>query len=249
MPLKLKKRCETLPSKENQNTDIVRTPSYAEFIKLWYANCNQRDIFGFIREWYEKCFNVFPPEKPMELLKLKIEYELLYRDFLIAEKLLKKTNPDYKIPQNVINNWEASRDFNVAKLKGVTKGYTEHQIKLQGVEKMVQAKKKVEKKEAKALPKLTVTGEYEGLFRNNNLGKLNDKQLAQAMCKQFPNKKAYTEEDIKTVRGMYNRGKLSTQKGVVPQEKSIAYTGLEKGKVIVAPAQKVTKKKVVLKKK
>lgn len=247
MPLVLKKKLKLL----QQNIDgNVLTPKYTGFMKEWYTNCNQTNVFSFLSSWYEGLFGCFPPKQPLEMIKLKIEYELLVRDFEVAKVAL---------PPRLKANWEASRDFKLDKLQGVTRGYTEFQVKQQGVGEMVKAKAKEAKVSAKKEKKMSVTGYYEHLFAGNHTHKLSDFQLAKEMCEQFPNKKKYTAEDIKAVRGMYNRGKLSTQKGGVrPETQSVSYTNTSKEPVVSRTAvvkkmlgkpQPIVKKKVVVLKK
>ncbi len=241
--------------KNNSDSLLIETkvasPLYTEFIQQWYKNCNERLIYGFLREWYEKTFEELPPEKPLVLIKLKIEYELLMRDWLEAKKVLK----DLKIPKIIQENWQASKNFDTSKLKGITKGFTEFLIKQEkGEQTMVKQKaqtKKIEVKQAKQKEiRKTVTGEYEYLFRTNR--SMTDKELAEYMCKQFPNKKKYTVEDVKAVRGIYNRGKLSVQNGVKPTTPAVCYDANQVSKKaiekVLGPAVKVIKK-VVLKKK
>ncbi len=105
------------------------------------------------------------------------------------------------------------------------------------VKKVKRSKEKVTKKVAKASTKkviakkpavkpekkVTVTGKYEQLFRDNTKTKLSDAKLAQEMRKAFPNKKKYDADDVASVRGMYNRGALSTQAGTPPKTKSVKY--------------------------
>ena len=89
----------------------VPLPRYYEFSGEFMKSNNKKEICGFLRTWYEKVFNEFPPwdKQPLELIKLKIAYELISRDYEQTRKVM---------PARVQQNYEAARDFNI---KGFSK--------------------------------------------------------------------------------------------------------------------------------
>ncbi len=248
MPLVLKKRTAITPNQEIQNIDVVGiTPRYTEFIKAWYTNCDQKNMFGFIRGWYEKLFKVFPPEQPLPLLRTRIEYELLMNDW----REYVKGDSNRKIPETILKNYEASKNFKLQNLNGMVGQYVRAEIaRGEDMKKATKQVKQVVKKEAvakaKETKKMTVTQAYEMQFKANATQKVSDELLAKNMCSLFPEKKKYTTADIRAVRGMYNRGALSTQNGVAPTSKSVSY---DIAKAVVGKPQVIVKKKIVIKKK
>jgi len=57
---------------------------------------------------------------------------------------------------------------------------------------------------------------YTAIFTENFRKKLTDDQLAEEMCNEFPQLKAYSEKDIRSHRGLFNHGKLEPQNGLAP---------------------------------
>lgn len=252
----LKKRPEPQEEPEKSNTNGTSSPRvpnglFEQFSKELRSE-HPRMEMGIVRAWYEKTFDCFPPwdEHPLELVKLKLQYELLHRDYMEA---------NIPEPEKVKQNWKASKEFNI---KGLTDGIrqmVEVQVRSRspqpadqkvaaettGGEKMATKPKKG----GEGMHKEKVYETYIRLFSENNKTKLTDKQLAAEMCKAHPNKKKYTVDDIVSIRSLYNRGGLTSQKGA-PKVLSVEF-GADKpvkvDKKTEAPASK-TKKVVLLKK-
>lgn len=274
MPLKLRKKMPVTANPENPSIKTpvepanVPIPKYWEFLKGWRENSDARNSFGFIREWYERVFgpeeNQVVWEYPLAVIRTKIEYELLMRDW----KEAKRAFPQLVIPEKIIANWEASKRFDSEALNGMVGHSVRAEIQMEGgTEQMEKQKAKVEKIEKKAIKeaekkaRVTVDGEWLRLLEANFTLKKPDQVLAEEMRKLFPAKKAYEVKDVRRARTVYNSGKLGPQKGIAGP-KSVSYDTVEKPKEVVKtvatktavakvanPAQKVTKKKVVLKKK
>ena len=66
----------------------------------------KKRMAGFIREWYERIFDEFPPwdKHPFDLVVLKLEYELFKRDY---------DNADLSLPTKALQNYKASKEFDV----------------------------------------------------------------------------------------------------------------------------------------
>lgn len=277
--LKLKKRL-VLKKKPSvnlvSNDDTPPRPKmirFYEFVDSFRLNNNIQQVVGCIREWYEKVFDEFPPldKYPLELIKTKIQYELVSRDHEEA---------GIPLPPQVLKNYEASRDFNLDGFTGNMKTLIQISINNEGGEvqmgKVTKVAKSQKKKETKAKARAakasaeTVTQTYERLFKENFKKKFKDARLAELVCKAHPNKKTYMDKDIRSVRSLFNCGKLTTQKGIAPKTKSVSFdkpsdkdvaapksASKAKPKPKAKPAPKakkkktkpVAKKKLVLKKK
>lgn len=195
-----------------------------EFNKQIQA-ADPKHVWGILREWSEKLFDEFPkPEIHHQMLCLRIQYELVRLDY-VEQKI--------KIPPRIQQNIIASKHYDIDKLAPSLRGIMESLTK---GENMATTRKTASGPKATAprppaVTKQTVTQSYIHFFQTNGTAKLTDVALAAAMCKAHPDKKKYTPGDIAAVRGMYNRGKLSGQKGkpavrcvevVQPSAKAIA---------------------------
>lgn len=227
-----------------KSKEFVNLSEYHQFMGDFLQKNSKGDYAGCIREWYEKIFNEFPPwdKHPFELIKMKIQYELINRDYQQAKK---------EMPPRVKQNYEASKAFNI---DGFTEG-TQQLLRIslkhkKGDDDMGKVKRVTKnpkgKKPAPASKGESVTQSFERLFAENKKKKLNDTKLAAEMRKLHPNKKKYTEDDIRSVRSMYNRGKLSTQGNKKPKEESFVVGG-EKPKKKVSASKSTPKKKGKLK--
>lgn len=255
-----------VPEKDKSNSDSQRpsgfqATGFKEFTDALRMS-HERNFMGIIGDLYEKTFGVFPPwtEHPIELVRVKLTYELLKRDYEKAGT---------PMPPPVEQNWEASRDFNI---NGMTegmqklvrssirhdeeKGIRPSALPLKTKEpEMIATKSKSVK--AAGTAKEKVWESFVRLFRENVTKKLTDAQLAAEMQKAQPGKKKYTAEYMHYVRNIYNRG-AGPFEGSKPSTPAVCYDVKEtngKAHAKTAPAPKnrvkavVAKKRVVLKKK
>lgn len=216
--MKLKKKTLSVAVVVEGETPRVKLIKLTQFTAA-LASSDPKHHWGLMREWFEELFGTFPDAGVhLEMLKLRIQYELLKQDY-DSQKL--------EMPERVKQNWIASKHYMIEKLTPSLKGIMETLIrgnnKEKGEEEMSptpNADKTVNriakntvalKKEMNSKGKETVTQTYIRLFQENGVKKLKDENLATEMCKAHPDKKKYTPEDIAAVRGMYNRGKLSGQ--------------------------------------
>lgn len=77
--------------------------------------------------------------------------------------------------------------------------------------------------------------------------KLTDKEIAEAMREEFPERKAYDESYVKYVRGLYNSGRTRPQEGKVPDKKIPEYNA--EGEALPFWGEKTKAKKDAAKKK
>lgn len=167
----------------------------------------------YIRDQYEINFSEFPPaDKHIELVSVRLEYDLLRQDYEFA-----KAKPSETVSQNI----KAALAFDI---EGFTPNVkTGLKIRLQTQEEVMEAttKKKIvarpsagafTSKTAASTTQETVTQSYTRLFAENKTAKLSDAQIALKLRQLHPGKKSYTVDDVSSVRSLYNRGKLSGQK-------------------------------------
>lgn len=192
----------------------AKLPQLTKFC-MELKNSDPKYHFGIVRQWFEDLFSEFPnPDIHLELAELRIKYELIKRDH---------DEQKIPLPERYRQNWEASKHYNVEALAPSLRDLIKPVLNSVKKENDMESKKKVVvpagpvKASGPARPapaaKETVTQSYIRLFQTNTTAKLTDVTLAAAMIKAHPDKKKYTADDIRGIRGMYNRGKLSGQKG------------------------------------
>lgn len=201
-----------------KETRTAKLPKLMEFQRE-ISNADPKHIWGILRTWHEKLFNEFPnPEVHYQMLMLRIQYELVRLDY-VEQKIV--------IPERLRQNIIASKHYDITRLVPSLKGIMESLTKGENmattvkktpvVNRVASTSKnpaaKVSSPATKTNSKETVTQTYTRIFQENATKKLSDVDLAKAMCTAHPDKKKYSIADIKSVRGMYNRGALSGQKG------------------------------------
>ena len=172
------------------------------------AVADPKHTWGIIRAWNEKLFGEFPaPEIHHQMLMLRIQYELVRLDY-VEQKI--------PIPTRLAQNVTASKHYDIDSLVPSLKGIMESLTKGENMATTTVKKTTTPVNRIAPAPvakKETVTQTYFRLFESNKTAQLTDAQLALKMCQAHPDKKKYTVEDIASIRGMYNRGKLAIQKG------------------------------------
>lgn len=255
-----KKRRIILKKKSNSNStsEPVQSKSgkaeYEQFAQqLREAHPNHHP--GIIREWYEKCFNDFPPwnEHGIQMCKYRVSYHLYVADLKMQGK---------PVPDTVAKNYKAFMEFNI---NGLNNGVIKHSIlaelkQTQGGNEMPRQKeKKVTGAKAKSAVSEKAYETWIRLMAEQPKKKLNDTALAKEMQKAHPGKKVYDENDVARHRSLYNNGKIKSQ-SKAPKVRIEQYGASKNGavKTKAKPAKKtkavkkvepVAKKKVVLKKK
>lgn len=198
-----------------KETKTATLPKLAEFQKE-ISSADPKHIWGILREWHEKLFNEFPnPAVHYQMLMLRIQYRLVELDY-IEQKIVIPT----RLNQNIIASKHYEIDRLVPSLRGIMESLTKGEsMSTTTVKKSVpvnrvssSTSKPVAQVKQPSAGKETVTQTFIRIFQENVTKKLSDAQLAQAMRTAHPDKKKYEVTDIKSVRGMYNRGALSGQK-------------------------------------
>lgn len=185
---------------------------------------------------YSSLFDEKIPNKPFELIRLKVAYELLRRDFEF-ENIIP--------PERTRRNIQAALEFNIQKFDNGQKQLIK--IKLnQEDEEMVKVKKKVSSSSEKPIRK-AVGHLYLDIFSKQAQNKLSDAQIASQIGKETG-----VEPSLKNVasyRCMYNKGTIKGQKAVpkisvkafnVNAEKKVS--SLKPKTVVKKSALKVAKK-------
>lgn len=210
--IKLKKRLANR-SKETPERNSSTGDLFEEFSSEVRSTNRQK---GVVQDWWRKTFEEkMPQDKPLELLKLKLSYELLHRDYV---------SKGLPIPERVRSNYEASQEYNIDGLTDGLKqmilislshedGSTDNKSG-EGTKEESMVKKAVKKEEVKGVVKKEKVFEsFIRIFTANFKNKLTDEQLAKEMQKAHPDKKeTYDAKYMNFVRGVFNRGKLTSQK-------------------------------------
>jgi len=242
MALKVKKRIifgklsqDSLSSGNDINIPLIpKLQRLRNFLKEW-ALCDQNfpRMRTLTREHYFKLFNEGPPEEqPIELIKLKICYELVKRDY---------QESGLPLPEKTLQNIKASRLFNIEKL-------TPSMQKLIKIQLNQGEKEMAKKQESKANGKSTRTDVayyYLQIFENQPKSCLTDIEIVDIIKSKTG--ATPTLKNVASYRCMYNAGKISGQ-SARPKEK-IKAIRVKKVETKKAETKKSPKKKLVLKKK
>ena len=232
MKVKLKKKKMVLSKTETASSDLPKTvvekPRFNAFADLYRAADSFPAKHRVLSQYYDKIWGKTIPDKPLELVRTKISYELLRQDYEAAGE---------KVPTKVLQNINASARYD---LEGLTKATRQLvQINLnqeKGESTMV-------KKNAKgAAASVGVAHLYLEVFDKQASRQWTDDQIA-----SFIKEKTGTIPSAKNVasyRCMYNQGSIRGQ-GKKPKEKIKAFRGNGSAK----PAKSKSKTKLVLKKK
>ena len=241
MKIKVRKiKRSTNPITESENDQSTLYSDYNHFIygcrSYQYAIPQLR---SFIAQEYGKLFpeKKYPKSVPIELVRLSVAYEILYRSF-------KKHNQP--VPKKIERNRNALKEFNVLnmspemstltqlKLLYNKEGLYDMKTEAATVKKPTSLKPSPEtvaktnekkKSEEKSSARLTVAQAYLQLFDSVAQGKtMTDLEMAKHMRRLFPTKKPYSDKDIRTVRAMYNRGHITGQRSQ-PRIPIQEYTG------------------------
>ena len=248
MKLKLKKKEivveERKPIPEGASVPV---PLFNEFAYAKVARSNARDIASLVRENYEQLFGEFPPWdiQTFTMLILKIEYELLYRDF---------QNAGRELPPKPKQNYLASKEFDIEGLTPDLSCFTKSAIKVElkkggtdVVKKQMEKKKKVKKEEVKTKVKSrtneSASESFERMFKLRGQKVMDDKQVAEEMRKLHPNRKAYDEKYVAGVRKKFER--LGTLLGGSTKPEKKVKEKKTKAKEVVKKPKAVLKKMVL----
>jgi len=171
----------------------------------------------FIRFIQQKFYEVFGQPVPngwtYEWLKIKIAYKLIFNGYEKVGKL---------VPERVRKQYELSQSKDTIEQLEETCPTIQNGGYSNMAKKTVKAKKVLKTikppKTTKTIKTKTATMRvHEGwlkIMKENFTKKLSDKKLAEVMHKMLPNKKKYTEADIRDHRAGYNRGAIKGQTGV-----------------------------------
>ena len=101
----LKQRKPDSDSAHQNNESVLKLLNEFTYAKASLPNY-KKQIAGFIREWYEKIFNKFPPwkEQHIEMIILKIEYKLFKKDY---------DNANLFLSPKTLQCYKASQKFNI----------------------------------------------------------------------------------------------------------------------------------------
>lgn len=170
------------------------------------------ELMGYVREWYEKLFNEFPPwdKYHIELIILKISYELLKRDYQTLK---------LDVPKKVEKNYYASKSFNIHELEQGMKVCILAKINTDEGNYEPSTKNKENKEMKKSTGKKEKVSEsFERLLSSKD--KLTDKEIAKEMKKLHPERKPYDEDYVKKVRKLYEKqGTLLAKTKTTTKEK------------------------------
>ncbi len=141
-----------------------------------------------------------PDSQPVEMLHLRVAYEMLEKDYLLQKRVM---------PDKVRENLEASRSYNLSAFKGTVKALTEIALKKaeQEGESMSEKKEKSGKGGAHV---------YIQIFENQAKAQLTDSQICDAVEKATDMRP--TEKTVASYRCYFNAGSLSGQK-TTPKDK------------------------------
>lgn len=260
----LKRKAVPPPSSSTLNSAgpvAFQLTGFKEFEDAVRIN-SDRNFMGILRDFYEKTFGVFPPwtEHPVELVRTKLTYELLKRDYEKA---------GVPMPANVKQNWEASRDFNISKMTTGMKGLVEANISAEEKTNARKSQRSQNEKEpvmatkskAAESKKERICDTFIRLYRENSKEKRTDDQLAKEMQKCHPDSiKKYDGAYMNQVRGHYNRGvgPFAKAKPGTPavgyDAKGVVLNGhgtngkMKKAPVLAKKVVAMAKKKIILKK-
>jgi len=200
---------------------VPSTPEYYEFQRQIKAEANP---YGVITNWYSKIFKEEPPDdKPLLLIQIKVEYELIKRGY---------ANENIDLSPVLKLRHKAAQEFRVEGLPSLTRSFVNFQQQKQE-DQMVTIKKSKSTLKREAVLKASapvskvrkekVHETYFRLFESNGKAKLSDEALVKELTKVHPGKKTYKIADVRSVRSLYNCGKLPLQKGKKPIMPSIEY--------------------------
>lgn len=174
----------------------------------------------FVAQTYREVFpnQPYPEERPIKLVALATAYELQVRGYRRC---------GLEVPAKILRNHKAFINFNTTQLDenmqflvklNNQEGETMKTAKVVPVKKApklsadAKAKENVTAKAKEKPVRPTVANTYISLFERVAKGeKLTDAQIAEQLRKAFPDKKKYTETDVRAVRSLYNNGKIAGQ--------------------------------------
>lgn len=225
--MRIKVRKKVLQKKSLSEPIVLGNDAQKE-VGEFLNHCNQyRYSVPQLRTYLGQTFPVVFPSKPypdnisMKMVELAIAYELQVRGYKRC---------GLAIPEKVLVNHKAALSYDTTKFETTMRSLLEINSKQQGeftmktakaipvrkapkVNAETKAKENVAKKEKEKPVRVSVSGTYDALFARVVAGeKLTDAMIAAEMRKAFPNKKAYTEADVKSVRPLYNKGKDEAKK-------------------------------------
>ncbi len=220
--MKIGKKPQDQSSLNSLETKNVPSPFYNSF-SLAYRRA---DSFGakhkLLRDFWAARFDgASMPEEKLELLHLRLSYEFMELDHILAK---------VPLPQKCKQNLEAARKYDVEGLHKDMKALVEIALNQEegGTENM--AKDKKAKKESS---RPQVVHHYLEIFENQAKAQLTDDQIADAIEKKVGQKP--TTKNVASYRCYYNQGKLEGQK-TAPKDK------LKAVRVVKAKAEKAEPK-------
>ncbi len=199
--MKIKPKQLSTPENKNNSASIssVATPFHRSFGELWRQVDSDGSKRRLIRDfWPSVVVTEEIPDKPIEMLRLRLAYEFLALDHTLAK---------VSLPEKVAKNLEAARNYNIDGLSDSMKTFTKLTIQQQeGDKENMKTSKKAPKTN-----RVGVVHYYVEIFDAQATAKLTDEQIAQAIEKKSGTKP--TAKNVSSYRCYYNQGKLDGQKG------------------------------------
>lgn len=228
----MKIRVKKIPTVQTSQS-IDHEKAFEEFNEF-VANCKNLQysipkLRIYLAQTFKQIFpsKPYPEEIPIINVRLALAYELLCQSYKKSGKPL---------PEKVLKNRNALQSLQVSKVTEDLRWLVEFQygiepqtVKTMSKEKVIPVRvKKIEKlaspemkakenlkQKTELKKKLTVAQAYINFFDRVVKGeKLTDLVIVNGMRKLFPDKKTYSLDDVRKVRSLYNKGKISCQKGL-----------------------------------
>lgn len=237
MKIRIKKKpLQQQEEKEQCIGCMPDTKRLSAFLDLYKKAESYPGKHRVLNEYYNKLWDTRIPDKPFELIKTKIAYELYRQDYKEA---------GIKLPQSVAQNLKASRIFNIDGFTKNTRELLTLSVKRNEKQEALMPKKKASKEKV-STKKVGVAHLYLEVFDAQASKQLTDTQIADFIEKQSGSRPS--EKNVASYRCMYNKGEIKGQ-GAVPKERVKAFREFNTKKPVAEKKKKVVIKKKAAKKK